>query len=154
MPSAASGYGLTTIVRASTDYGALNAGSVVSTATNDMVAVGDAIGMIVSVDQTAVAVSSAGGGTGVLTHTIQYKDPIGGTYTGTTGVIVMTTGIGTFVLQCYPGGATFVAPTSAAMGKADLAVPGVWRINTTSSSSATITTYSIAAVYIPTGVST
>lgn len=153
MPSAASGYGLTTVVRASTDYGALNAGSVVSTATNDMVAVGDAIGMIVSVDQSAVAVSSAGGGTGVLTHTIQYKDPIGGTYTGTTGVIVMTTGIGTFILQCYPGGGS-VAPTSAAMGKADLAVPGIWRINTTSSSSATITTYSIAAVYIPTGVST
>lgn len=143
------GHTLINVVRASGDYSA----SLTSTQTNDQLALGEAIGMVVSVDQSAVAASSAGGGTGVLTHTIQQKDPIGLTYTATTGAIVCTTGIGTFTLQCYPGMAT-VAPTSAAVGKADLTALGQWRINTTSSSSATTFTYSIACVYLPTATST
>lgn len=135
-------------VRASTDYNT----STTSTATADVSAYGGVVGMVVYVDQSVIAASSAGGGTGTLTHTIQFKDPIGATYTGSTGVITVTTGVGTWILQCYPGMAT-VAPTSGAVGKADLTVPTRWRINTTSSSSATNFTYSISAVYLPTAAS-
>lgn len=135
-------------VRASTDYNA----SVTSTQTSDVTTYGGALGMTVYLDQSAVAASSAGGGTGVLTHTIQFKDPIGATYTASTGVLTGTTGVGTWILQCYPGAGT-VAPTSGAVGKADLMIPGTWRINTTSSSSATNFTYSISAIYTPTAAS-
>lgn len=145
---AVSGYLATTTVRASTDYNT----STTSTATADQFQYGGAVGMIVYLDQTAIAASSAGGGTGVLTHTIQLKDPIGATYTASTGVLTGTTGVGTWILQCYPGMAS-VAPTSGAVGKADMFAPTVWRINTTSSSSATNFTYSIAAVYIPSAAS-
>lgn len=135
-------------VRASTDYNA----STTSTQTSDQTPPAGAVGMYVSLDQTSVAASSAGGGTGTLTHTIQVKDPIGATYTASTGVLTGTTGLGTWGLQCYPGMAS-VAPTSGAVGKADLSAPTVWRINTASSSSATNFTYSIAAVYLPTQAS-
>lgn len=143
-----SAHGGSLVVRASTDYNA----SVTSTQTADQTAYGGVYGMFLSVDQTAVAASSVGGGTGVLTHTIQFKDPIGATYVNTTGAIVCTTGVATWVLQCCPGSSS-VAPTTVAVGKADLAVPTVWRINTTCSSSATNFTYSIAAVYLPTAAS-
>lgn len=135
-------------VRASGAYTA----SLTSTQTSDQTPPSGAVGMYVSLDQTAVAASTAGGGTGTLTHTIQFKDPIGATYTATTGVLTGTTGLGTWGLQCYPGVAT-VAPTSGAVGKADLAAPTVWRINTASSSSATNFTYSIAVSYLPTQAS-
>lgn len=135
-------------VRASTDYNT----STTTTNTADAVAYGGAIGMVVYVDQTVVDASSAGGGTGSMTHTIQYKDPIGGTYVNTTGVITATTAVATFIAQCYPGMGT-VAPTSAAVGKYDLAAPNVWRIASASASSATNRTYSIAAQYLPTSAS-
>jgi len=120
-----------------------------STETSDQFAYGGVTGMIISVDQTAVSASTVGGGTGSLVHTIQYKDPIGGTYIATTGVITATTGIAVFALQCWPGSSS-VAPTSAGMGKSDLAVPNVWRISSASNSSSTDRTYSISAIYLPT----
>lgn len=146
---ALTGYPAVVTVRASTDYSL----STTSTATADQFQYGGAVGMIVYVDQSSVAAGScAGSGTGVLTHTVQFKDPIGGTYTGTTGVLTGTTGVGTWILQCQPGNAT-LAPTSGAPGKADLIAPTVWRINTTSSSSMTTFTYSISAVYMPSAAS-
>ena len=137
-------------VRASTDYIA----SLTSTATADVFSYGGPLAMYVSVDQTAVTASSAGGGTGILTHTIQFKDPVGLTYTASTAVITGTTGLGTSILQVYAGAGTAVAATTAGVGKVDMLVPYIWRINTTSSSSATNFTYSITAIYYPTaGVS-
>lgn len=135
-------------VRASTDYNA----STTSTATADQTAYGQVIGMYLFLDQSAVAASSAGGGTGILTHTVQLKDPIGATYTGSTAVLTGTTGVGTWIVNCYPGNPTLAA-TSGAPGKADMPIGGIWRINTTSSSSATNFTYSISAVYLPTAAS-
>lgn len=135
-------------VRSSTDYTT----SVTSTQTSDQNPYGGVVGMHLCVDQSNVAASSAGGGTGTLTHTIQFKDPIGGTYVNSTGVITGTTAITTWILQCYPGMGTVTA-TSSAVGKADLSIATTWRINTASSSSATNFTYSIAAVYLPTAAS-
>lgn len=135
-------------VRSSTDYNT----SVTTTNTADVASYGGAIGMVVYVDQTVVDASSAGGGTGSMTHTIQFKDPIGATYINTTGVITATTAVATFIAQCYPGMGT-VAPTSAAVGKYDLTAPNVWRIASASASSATNRTYSIAAQYLPTSAS-
>lgn len=135
-------------VRASTDYNT----STSSTNTSDVVSYGGVIGMYLSIDQTAIAASSAGGGTGVMTHTVQVKDSIGATYTGSTVSIALTTGVGTWIFACYPGNAT-LAPTSGAPGKSDFLIPNVWRVQSSASSSATNYTYSIAATYVPTAAS-
>lgn len=135
-------------VRASAAYTA----SVTSTASADMTPNPGVNAMYLFVDQSAVAASSAGGGTGTLTHTLQLKDPIGATYTNSTTVITVTTGLGTWIVNCAAGNAT-LAPTSGAPGKSDLPIGGTWRLNTTSSSSATNFTYSIAAIYLPTQAS-
>ncbi len=140
--------GAVATVRASTDYNA----STTSTQTSDQYPYGGVVGMYLFIDQSNVAASSAGGGTGRLTHTVQLKDPIGATYTNSTVSIQATTGVGTWIFNCYPGNAT-LAPTSGAPGKADLAVGPTWRVNTDSSSSATNFTYSISAIYLPTAAS-
>lgn len=132
-------------VRAS---GAYNA-SLSTTDTADVEGYGGAIGMYLYIDQTAVAESSTLGGAGVMTWTVQVKDPIGGTYTNSTVATTGTTGVGTWITMCYPGAAT-VAPASGSVGKADFGVPTLWRVRASASSSATNFTYSISATYIPT----
>ena len=126
--------------------------STTSTQTSDQDARG-ATGLILYLDQSAVAASSALGGTGAMTHTIQLKDGgISALYADSTGVVTTTTGLGTWMLTCYPGSGT-AAPTSGAVGKADLAIGGTWRVNSVGTSSATNFTYSISAVYLPTSAS-
>ena len=107
-----------------------------------------AVGMVLSIDQSAVAASSAGGGTGVVTYTVQDVDPISGNYVNSTAAFTGTTNVATFITNCYPGMGT-VAPTSVAVGKADYAMSTRWRVQYSASSSATNYTISIAAVYLP-----
>ena len=130
-------------VRASTDF-LTSAGT---TTTSDVVNYG-AIGALVGIDVSSVTASSAGGGAGGMTHTLQVKDPIGGTYVGTTVAVVATTAAALYMFQVYPGTAT-ASPTSALAGRFDLALPTAWRFSSTSSSSATNWTYSISCTYLP-----
>ena len=130
-------------VRASTDFNT----SAGTTTTSDVVNQG-AAGAIIGIDVSSVTASSAGGGTGGMTHTLQWKDPIGGTYVGTTCAVVATTAAALYMLQVIPGSTT-VAATSALPGRYDLALPSRWRFSSTSSSSATNWTYSISCTYLP-----
>lgn len=140
--------GAVTTVRASTDYNT----STTTTNGTDQRPYGGVQGMYLFIDQSSVLASSVGGGTGVMTHTLQIKDPIGATYTGSTVSIVLTTGIGTWIFNCYPGNTT-LAPTSGAPGKADLPIGPTWRMSSVASSSATNFIYSVAAIYLPTAAS-
>ena len=137
-------YAASITVRGSTTYDT----STATTDTSDFIARG-ALGLVLYIDQSAVSASSAGGGTGTMTHTIQQKDSgISANYVNSTGAVTTTTGTGTWVLNCYPGMGT-ASPTSGASGKADLALGGTWRIRSSASSSATNFTYSVAAIYLP-----
>lgn len=130
-------------VRASTDFNT----SAGSTTTSDVVNQG-AGGALIGIDVSSVTASSGGGGTGGMTHTLQVKDPIGGTYVGTTAAVTASTAVALYMFQVYPGSGT-LAPTSAVAGRFDLGLPSRWRISSTSSSSATNWTYSISCTYLP-----
>ena len=112
-----------------------------------------ALGMILSIDQSLVAATTAAGaGLGVMTHTLQIRDPLSGNYSNTTGTVVCTTGVATWQAMYYPGSAVLV-PTTANVGTYPLGIPTQWRISSVGSSSETTWTYSVGAVYLPTAAS-
>ena len=120
-----------------------------STASDPITNYGGALGAIVSVDQSVIAATSAGGGTGVLTITPQLRDPLSGNYQSSTGTIVCTTGVATWMYMYYPGTAV-VAGTTVAIGRHDLAFGTQYRFSSVGSSSATTWPFSIGVVPIPT----
>ena len=111
-----------------------------------------ALGLMLFIDQSVVAATSAGGQTGVLTHTLQVGGPLSGLFASATGTVVQTTGISTWAVMYYPGSAV-LAPTSGNVGTYPLAIPTNYRVSSVGSSSATTWTFSIAAVPLPTSAS-